>query len=454
MISSKVVGAGAFVAIGVLAFTVALFMIGERRSLFAKRFPVYTDFKTVGQLEVGATVRISGLDAGEVRDIEVPSAPSGKFRVRMLIRSDLHRLVRTDSVATTATEGLVGAEFIDITGGTDRAPLVPEGGTIQSREPVQIADLLQQASDTMTMVNQTVMSLRGDAETAVHDVALTAEDAHTLVQQLSPDLETMARNGATITTDTAQIVANINDGKGTIGKLINDDTLYTRANDTMAQAQQTMANFQQVSDDARRAIAGFQSPNGPAMGLLGDMRATVVQAREATADLADDMEALKHNFFFRGFFKDRGYYNLDAISPAEYRNGLLENGNRKAMRIWLGADVLFGPGPGGAQVLTPDGRARLDSAMAAYLQYVPSNPIIVEGYSTNGTAGERYRQSRDWAGMVRDYLIGRFGLMPQSTGYIALDQAKGSPSGNRWDGVALTLFLDRDDLRFPRQATQ
>lgn len=454
MISSKVVGAGAFVAIGVLAFTVALFMIGERRSLFAKRFPVYTQFKTVGQLEVGATVRISGLDAGEVRDIEVPRSPSGKFRVRMLIRSDLHRLVRTDSVATTATEGLVGAEFIDITGGTDQAPLIPDEGTIQSREPVQIADLLQQASDTMTMVNETVMALRGDAETAVHEVALTAEDTHALVQQLTPDLTTMARNGATITSDTAQIVANINDGKGTIGKLINDDTLYNRANQTMAQAQDTMANFRQVSEDARRALADFRSPNGPAMGLLGDMRSTVVQAREATSDLADDMEALKHNFFFRGFFKDRGYYDLDAISPAEYRKGLLENGSRKAMRIWLGADVLFGPGADGTQVLTSEGEARLDSAMAAYLEYVPTNPIVVEGYSTSGTEGERYRQGREWAGMVRQYLIGRFGLMPQSTGYIALDQAKGSPSGNRWDGVAITLFLDRDDLRFPHQATR
>jgi phospholipid/cholesterol/gamma-HCH transport system substrate-binding protein len=454
MISSRAVGAGAFVLVGVLLFTVALFMIGERRSLFARRFPVYTEFASVGQLEIGASVRISGLDAGEVDDIEVPRSPTGRFRVRLLVRRNLHRLVRTDSVATTASEGIVGAEFVNITGGTDKAPLVPDGGTIASREPVQIADILQQASDTLAMVNETVMSLRGDAETAVHEVALTAEDTHALVQQVTPDFMTMARNGAKISTDTQQIVANINNGTGTIGKLINDSTLYDRANQTMAQAQETMANFDKVSEDARRALADFQSPNGPAMGLLGDMRATVSQAREAASDMADDLEALKHNFLFRGFFKDRGYFDLDAISPQEYREGLLENGDRKAVRIWLGANVLFAPGPDGTEALTPDGRARLDSAMSAYLPYVPTNPIVVEGYSTRVTEGERFRQGRDRAGMVRNYLVGRFDLSPQHTGYIALDAATGSPSGKRWDGVAITLFVDRDSLRFSNQASR
>jgi hypothetical protein len=56
--------------------------------------------------------------------------------------------------------------------------------------------------------------------------------------------------------------------------------------------------------------------------------------------------------------------------------------------------------------------------------------------------------------MVRDYLLGRYGLMPQHTGYIALDQAKDSPSGNRWDGVAITLFLDREALQFAQQASR
>ena len=83
MVSSKAVGAGAFVIIGVLLFTVALFMIGERRMLFQERYTLYTEFGRLGQLENGAAVRIAGLDAGEVTDIRIPDSPSQKFRVRI-----------------------------------------------------------------------------------------------------------------------------------------------------------------------------------------------------------------------------------------------------------------------------------------------------------------------------------------------------------------------------------
>src|SRR5919108_3942001 len=107
MMSARLVGAGAFIVIGVFLFTLALFMIGERRMLFEDRFDVYTEFAKLGQLEVGAVVRVAGADAGEVTSIHVPASPAGKFRVKMEIREELHGLVRTDSVATTQTEGLV-----------------------------------------------------------------------------------------------------------------------------------------------------------------------------------------------------------------------------------------------------------------------------------------------------------------------------------------------------------
>src|SRR6476661_8629449 len=143
---AKAVGAGVFVVMGIVLFTAALFMIGERRMLFERRFPVYAEFGRLGQLETGAIVRVSGLDAGEVTAIEIPASPEGKFRVRMEVRETLHQLVRMDSIATTQTEGLVGGVFLNISGGTDASPRVPEDGTILSREPFQIADLLQQAS--------------------------------------------------------------------------------------------------------------------------------------------------------------------------------------------------------------------------------------------------------------------------------------------------------------------
>jgi phospholipid/cholesterol/gamma-HCH transport system substrate-binding protein len=452
MTSSKAVGAGAFVVIGALLFTVALFMIGERRLLFTQRYSIYTEFAKLGQLENGAVVRVSGLDAGEVTDIRIPQSPSEKFRVRLEVRQDMRQLVRADSVATTQTEGLVGAIYVNISGGTDGAPILPPGGTIAGRDAFQISDLLEQASQSVKLISDTVESLRGDAEIAVRQIALTAEDAHGLVEDIRPDITDIARNGSRISADTEAILAKINSGQGTVGKLLNDDALYQQAKRIADEAQMVMANVREVSAQAKDAIADFRSPDGPTNGLMTDMRTTLTQAREATADLADNMEAMKRNFLLRGFFTKRGYFDLNSISPAEYRKGVLEGGKRKAMRIWLASNVLFETRSDGTEALTADGRARVDSALATYLRYLPTNPMVVEGYATAGSVGERYQRSRMRASLVREYLLNQYQLTPQNTGSIALaEEAPGSPADGKWDGIALTLFLDREQLQFATQ---
>ena len=455
MISTKAVGAGAFLLVGVVLFATGLFMIGERRMLFERRYTVFTEFSRLGQLESGAVVRVAGMTAGEVTDIRIPDSPSAKFRVRMEVREDMRQLVRTDSVATTQTEGLVGAIYVNIAAGSEAAAVVGEGGMVQGREPFQISDLLQQASASVALISETVQALRGDAELAVRQIALTAEDTHGLIEDVRPDISAIARNGNRITNDAAEILASVNQGKGTLGKLVNDDALYRQIRDIADEARGVMVNVRQVTEETRSAIADFRSPGGPTQGLMSDMRLTLGQAREATADLADNMEAMKRNFLFRGFFTQRGYFDLDAISPDDYRKGVLENGKRKAMRIWLSSNVLFEKRADGKEVLTPDGRARIDSAMATYLRYVPANPIVIEGYATEGNVGDRFERARMRAASVRDYVVNRYELSPQHTGSIALaEDAKGSPDGDKWDGVAVTLFLDRDKLQFAPQETR
>ena len=162
------------------------------------------------------------------------------------------------------------------------------------------------------MVNMTVEALRGDLETAVKR---DRDDRRGCARSCSIDIrrksQSIAQNGNRISADTQQMMASIRAGEGTIGKLINDDTLYMRAREIADETKSVMANVRQVSDEARRAISDFRSKDGPAQGLIADMRVTLTQAREATADLADNMEAMKHNFLLRGFFNRRGYFDLE-----------------------------------------------------------------------------------------------------------------------------------------------
>jgi hypothetical protein len=114
--------------------------------------------------------------------------------------------------------------------------------------------------------------------------------------------------------------------------------------------------------------------------------------------------------------------------------------------------VLFERRPDETELLSADGRLRIDSAMATYLKYLPASPLVVEGFATSGAGGDRYRLARLRAGIVREYLMGRYELLPQHTGYISLaEDAQGSPGGGPWDGVALTLFMDPKELQFAAQ---
>ena len=126
-----------------------------------------------------------------------------------------------------------------------------------------------------------------------------------------------------------------------------------------ADAEKAMATVREASEEARGAIADFRGDKGPVKGLTGDLQQTLPSARDAMADLAETTEALKRNFLFRGFFNRRGYFDLDDVSVGEYRQGALESKDRRVLRIWLGADVLFETDANGGERLS---RGREDAA--------------------------------------------------------------------------------------------
>ncbi len=91
-----------------------------------------------------------------------------------------------------------------------------------------------------------------------------------------------------------------------MGKLLNDDELYTRMTAIAQQAQEITANTKQVVAAAKTTLEGFQSKDGPVQGMTASVKQTMDDARSAMAGFAANMEALKHNFLVRGFFKGRG----------------------------------------------------------------------------------------------------------------------------------------------------
>jgi phospholipid/cholesterol/gamma-HCH transport system substrate-binding protein len=443
MTANRLIGVGAFVVGGVGLFALGLFLIGERRLIFRDRFIVYAEFADIGGLQRGAKVRVAGADAGEVERMEAPAGPPSRFRVRMRVTEDLHGLVRTDSVATIQTDGLVGNKFVQIDAGTAGAPELADGGTIASREPFDLTDLMERASETITTINAIVAELRANIDVAVTNVAEAAEHADALIEGVSGDVKFITTSGARVARDVEAITAGIREGRGTLGKLLSDDEIYTRAKQIAADAERTVQNVRDATAEAKAVVARFQAKDGPAQSIAADLRVTIDQAREAMSDLSENTEALKRNWFFRGFFDRRGYFDLNALDASTYRGGAAL-ADRRALRIWLQASVVFTPGST-PSTLTEGGRTRVDSAMATFLGFPSDSPLVVEGYAEEGSGDERFLRARDRAALVREYIISRFHLDPNRVGLVPLGpEAPGSPRGDdRWEGIALALFVGR-----------
>lgn len=443
MARNRLVFVGAFVIGGVLLFAVGLFLIGNRRMLFDSTFSAYAEFANISGLENGAAVRVAGMGAGEVDEIRVPPSPSGRFRVRMRLREDLHPLIRVDSVATIQTDGLVGNKYVQVDAGTDKSPIVQSEGTVQSREPFDIAAMLDRMSKTLDLVTGTIIEVKGGLEDALNSVMETAQVAQDLMVDVGKDVGLIMASTQKMAADTSVILAGLREGRGSVGKLLTDDAFYEKIKSIATEAEKTVANLREASAQAKGAVADFRGDNGPLKGISGDLQQTLASAKDAMADLAENTEALKRSFFFRGFFNKRGYFDLKDVSLQQYRQGALETGDTRVLRIWIGTPVLFERDAAGRERVSEAGKVRLDSAMSQFLKYPRNSPLVVEGYARPpATRDERFLLSRTRASLVRDYLVAKFGLDANYVGTMPMgSEATDSPAGTDWDGVALAVFV-------------
>src|ERR1700679_1037783 len=112
---------GLFLILGIGLFTVILFLIGNRHDVFGKHVEFYAEFSDIGGLPSGAQVQVSGVEAGEVKGVEIPTSPGSKFRLKLQVRTNARGMVRTDSMVSIRTEGIVGDKYVFIREGTSAA---------------------------------------------------------------------------------------------------------------------------------------------------------------------------------------------------------------------------------------------------------------------------------------------------------------------------------------------
>jgi len=471
---------GLFLIVGIGLFSAILFLIGNRHDVFSKHVQFYADFSDLGGLPRGAEVRVAGIEAGEVKAIDIPASPASKFRLKLQVRANARGMIRTDSLVSIRTEGIVGDKYVFIREGTSSAAEAPDGATLPSKEPFDIGAalekgsvLLDKSSALLDNVQGSVTDLHGRLDVALDSVTRTVNHVDGLVTVVQPDIKRLASNASQITDTINGIVSDLNAGKGPAGLLLKDEATRQQLQATLASARQATSNLSDASARADRILADVQSRdlaskaqailenvqamsaqlNQALQGALGpdnmgedgaaNIRETLSNLNRGTASLADDTEALKHEFFFRGFFKKRGFYNLEQLSPADYLKAC-QRQNACGSRAWLDAAKLFTTGSNGAVRLLEGGRQAIDNAVSPIVDSLPDHLVIVEGYSSTGRPDQQFVTSRRRADLVREYLEAHFHLVHSDVGIVPLrDKPPHCAGRDTWNGVAIVLFDDR-----------
>jgi phospholipid/cholesterol/gamma-HCH transport system substrate-binding protein len=445
---------GVFVLSALLLFSLGLFLIGNRQRAFGHHVDFFALLNNVNGISPGSKVRVSGFEAGQVTRIEIPDRPSDKFRLRLRVDSKLHRLVRDDSFVTVESDGLVGDKFLVIHKGSDQSQEAAIGATLPAKEPIELSAVIAKATGVMDRASAAIGDITTKADNTLDAITSTVNNA----------------NG---------IVTGIRSGKGTIGVLLNDQQTAIDAKNAVGNAQQAAANLNQVSVQAKQVMADLQSRDlfakaeatlnnakdasrhlSQASGQINltltdalgpdrsgenagqNIRETLSNVNLATANMADDTEALKHEFFFRGFFKKRGYYSLKSLTPDQYRSRSYFNSPRN-QRTWLNAADAFGKDSNGNEFLSAAGEREIDQVIGAAKDSVMGQPIIVEGYSNQAPAANEMVTSRSRSLIVARYLEKHFHLSTNKIGVIALNATAPPSSGkDSWDGACIVLVAN------------
>lgn len=179
---------GLFVAGGFLLLALAIFMIGKQKNLFNPVFKIHANFYNVSGLQVGNTIRFSGINVGTVDNIKIIN--DSTVKVDMIVEKKIQDFIKKDSEVAIGSEGIIGDRVLIITQGSSIMPSIEDGQYLNSVEPVEM---------------DAIMS----------SLEVTALNAEVISQQL------------------VEIMININKGKGLIGMLIQDTTIANNIDQTI-----------------------------------------------------------------------------------------------------------------------------------------------------------------------------------------------------------------------------
>ena len=309
---------GIFVILGTIIFIMAVYFIGNRQQFFFFFLTLKAHFENVNGLQEGNNVRFSGINVGYVKKIEIIN--DTLINVEMNIDKSAMKFIKKNAVASIASDGLVGNMIVNITPNSGNAALAKSGDILKAEERLTTEDLLktlnktnnnaEQITANILEVSEKINNGTGTLSMLLNDKTLS-QDVKYGVSDLKNSIANIKKTSYETTrtiNEVNKILAGIND-KENIVAVLKDSAVANKMRRALTHLDESSQNINQTVENLNETISNAKNGKGAINYLSNDANlvknidSTMNNLNQASVLLNQNLEALKHNIFFRGYFK-------------------------------------------------------------------------------------------------------------------------------------------------------
>jgi phospholipid/cholesterol/gamma-HCH transport system substrate-binding protein len=312
---------GVFILIAILIFVVLIFTLGGEKKSFTKKFPVKVVFTDINGLKEGNNIWFSGVRVGTVKNIHLRGA--SEVEVTLNIEEKVRSFIHKDATVKVSSEGLLGNKLVILYGGSPASPLIENNDyvTAQIISPNDdIMVLLKAAGKNLLEISGNINEVSKKINTGEGTLGKLINDPSAL-----NTLQASLSNFKTVSATSKKVVDNIegfaermNKESSSINKILSDTLMYDSINAIISQIKEVTAtagtvsnNIKIFAENIKNASSSLQDTNNTAgmvlhsKQLVQQLQLIINNLEGASYKMDEDLEAIQHNFLFRGYFRKK-----------------------------------------------------------------------------------------------------------------------------------------------------
>jgi phospholipid/cholesterol/gamma-HCH transport system substrate-binding protein len=309
--NKRAVIVGLFVLIGLLFLMAGILIVGNLRNTFREKMKLISRFDDVNGLQKGNNIWFSGVKIGTVFSLHFYG--ESQVKVIMNIETTAQQYIRKDSKVKITSDGIIGKKILVIYGGTSKSDEVQDGDTLEVEKSFTSEDMI----NTLQENNKNILAITTDFKTISKKLAagegtigkfLNDSSVYENINATTKSLKIASVNAQQLINSLSTFTTGLNK-KGTLANELTTDTVIFNS------IKSSVLQLHNIVDTASVLMVSLKqtanNPSSPIGVMLHDkesgdrLKETIKNLEIGSKLLNEDLEAAQHNFLLRSYFKKK-----------------------------------------------------------------------------------------------------------------------------------------------------